>query len=204
MTEFTSEFIEHERERIGSFRVLTHAEKVAQAALDEIELLQAHEKECHKLIDNVLDNCNVGMCTGNSSLVFRLAELVSYYSSLQAENDLLQTNRMCLNRDLAKEQLHAQELQQEKIFFQELSNNWSKRYYKVIDEQRNRIALLEQAKEMMEAEIKESNGLLRSAFMIAKRDGKETNWEAWHNQLSVALARQHKMMYGKDEVKECT
>ena len=54
-------------------------------------------------------------------------------------------------------------------------------------------------KEMMEAEIKESNGLLRSAFMIAKRDGKETNWEAWHNKLSVALARQHKMIYGKDE-----
>jgi len=54
-------------------------------------------------------------------------------------------------------------------------------------------------REMMEAEIKESNDLLRSAFMIAKRDGKETNWEAWHNKLSVALARQHKMIYGKDE-----
>ena len=48
-------------------------------------------------------------------------------------------------------------------------------------------------------EVKESNGLLRSAFMIAKRDGKETNWEAWHNQLSVALARQHAIIYGKDE-----
>ena len=48
-------------------------------------------------------------------------------------------------------------------------------------------------------EIKESNDLLRSAFMIAKRDGKETNWEAWHNQLSVALARQHAIIYGKDE-----
>lgn len=54
-------------------------------------------------------------------------------------------------------------------------------------------------KEMMEAEIKESNGLLRSAFMIAKRDGKETNWEAWRKQLEIALTRQHKMMYGKDE-----
>jgi len=54
-------------------------------------------------------------------------------------------------------------------------------------------------KEMMEAEIKESNDLLRSAFMIAKRDGKDTNWEAWHNQLSVALARQHAIIYGKDE-----
>ena len=38
---FTKEFIEHERERIRTFRVLTHAEKVAQAALDEIERLQA-------------------------------------------------------------------------------------------------------------------------------------------------------------------
>lgn len=54
-------------------------------------------------------------------------------------------------------------------------------------------------KQELEAEIKESNDLLRSAFMIAKRDGKDTNWEAWHNQLSVALARQHAMMYGKDE-----
>ena len=52
-------------------------------------------------------------------------------------------------------------------------------------------------KEMMEAEIKESNGLLRSAFMIAKRDGKETNWEAFRNQVSIALERQHKMMYGE-------
>jgi thioesterase domain-containing protein len=48
-------------------------------------------------------------------------------------------------------------------------------------------------------EIKESNDLLRSAFMIAKRDGKETNWEAFRNQVSIALERQHKMMYGKDE-----
>ena len=54
-------------------------------------------------------------------------------------------------------------------------------------------------KEMMEAEIKESNGLLRSAFMIAKRDGNETNWEAWRKQLEIALARQHKMMYGMVE-----
>ena len=67
---FTKEFIAQERERIRTFRVLTHAEKVAQAALDEIE-------------------------------------------RLQAENDLLQTNRMCLNRDLVKEQIHAQELEQE-------------------------------------------------------------------------------------------
>ena len=53
--------------------------------------------------------------------------------------------------------------------------------------------------ERAEAEIKESNDLLRSAFMIAKRDGKETNWDAWRKQLDIALARQHKMMYGKDK-----
>jgi|GEM_PF-4415421 len=48
-------------------------------------------------------------------------------------------------------------------------------------------------------EVKESNDLLRSAFMIAKRDGKDTNWEAWRKQLEIALARQHVMMYGKDK-----
>ena len=28
---------------------------------------------------------------------------------------------------------------------------------------------------------------------------KDTNWEVFHNQVSIALERQHKMMYGKDE-----
>ena len=50
-----------------------------------------------------------------------------------------------------------------------------------------------------EAEIKASNDLLRSAWMIAKRDGNETNWEAWRKQLDIALARQHTMMYGDSE-----
>ena len=53
-------------------------------------------------------------------------------------------------------------------------------------------------REIIKTKIKESNDLLRSAFMIAKRDGKETNWEAWRKQLEIALTRQHKMMYGKD------
>jgi len=53
--------------------------------------------------------------------------------------------------------------------------------------------------EMMEAEIKASNDLLRSAWMIAKRDGKDTNWEAFREQLNSALERQHAMMYGKDK-----
>ena len=110
-----------------------------------------------------------------------------------------------------------EELEQDKTFFQELVNRWSNRYYKVTKELRQRIAELESVnedqaltisqndyayavdKEMMEAEIKESNGLLRSAFMIAKRDGKETNWEAFRNQVSIALERQHKMMYPKGE-----
>lgn len=49
--------------------------------------------------------------------------------------------------------------------------------------------------ERLMEEIKQSNSLLRSAFMIAKRDGKETNWEAFRGQLDIALERQHKMMY---------
>ena len=130
----------------------------------------------------------------------------------------------CLNDQLCLEILdhierqakRIEELEQDTTFFRELSHAWSKRYYKVTKELRQRIAELEAVnedqaltisqndyaytidREMMEAEIKESNDLLRSAFMIAKRDGKETNWEAWHNQLSVALARQHAIIYGKD------
>lgn len=53
--------------------------------------------------------------------------------------------------------------------------------------------------ERLKDEVKESNGLLRSAFMIAKRDGKETNWEAWRKQLEIALERQHAMMYPNGE-----
>jgi len=34
---------------------------------------------------------------------------------------------------------------------------------------------------------------------IAKRDGKDTNWEVFHNQVSIALERQHKMIYQKGE-----
>ncbi len=60
------------------------------------------------------------------------------------------------------------------------------------------IQLNEEIKRLMD-EVKESNGLLRSAFMIAKRDGKETNWEAFRGQLSIALERQHKMIYPKGE-----
>ena len=48
-------------------------------------------------------------------------------------------------------------------------------------------------------EVKESNDLLRSAWMIASRDGKDTNWEAWRKWLDIALARQHAMMYPKGE-----
>jgi reverse gyrase len=60
------------------------------------------------------------------------------------------------------------------------------------------IQLNEEIKRLKD-EIKESNGLLRSAFMIAKRDGEGTNWEAFHNQISVALERQHKIIYPKGE-----
>ena len=58
--------------------------------------------------------------------------------------------------------------------------------------------LNEEIKRLMD-EVKESNDLLRSAFMIAKRDGKDTNWEAFRGQLDIALARQHTMMYGDSE-----
>ena len=51
----------------------------------EITLLRSELESCHKDIDTVLDNRNVGMNTGNSSLSFRVAELVSNHQSLRAE-----------------------------------------------------------------------------------------------------------------------
>jgi len=52
----------------------------------EIELLRSELETCHKDIDTVLDNRNVGMATADSSLSFRVAELVSNHQSLRAEN----------------------------------------------------------------------------------------------------------------------
>jgi hypothetical protein len=37
----------------------------------------------------------------------------------------------------------------------------------------------------------ESNDSLRSAYQIAKRDGRDTNWKSFRNQLSDVLDRQH-------------
>jgi len=39
----------------------------------------------------------------------------------------------------------------------------------------------------------ESNDALRSAYQVAKRDGKETNWPAFKNMLSGVLDRQHSL-----------
>jgi hypothetical protein len=50
-----------------------------------------------------------------------------------------------------------------------------------------------------EIELKEANELLRSAFAIAERNGASTNWEAWRNQLRIALNRQHKILYPVNE-----
>ena len=49
----------------------------------------------------------------------------------------------------------------------------------------------------LEAEIEESNRLLRSTYQIAVRDGKDTNWEAFRNQVYIALVRQHEQMCPK-------
>ena len=45
--------------------------------------------------------------------------------------------------------------------------------------------------------LAEANEICRSAHEIAKRDGAETNWEAFRNRLSVALTNQHAIMYPK-------
>lgn len=50
--------------------------------------------------------------------------------------------------------------------------------------------------------LAEANEICRSAHEIAKRDGADTNWEAFRNRLTVALMNQHSIMYPKpDDVK---
>ena len=43
-----------------------------------------------------------------------------------------------------------------------------------------------------ETMLLEANELLRSAYAIAQRNGEQTNWEAFRNQLKQALEAQHK------------
>lgn len=42
-------------------------------------------------------------------------------------------------------------------------------------------------------ELAQANSLLRSAYSIALREGKETNWEAFRNQLKNTLERQQEL-----------
>jgi len=84
--------------------------------------------------------------------------------------------------DLNAQQWH------DKIFNEGVS---SLEVWAIIEDLRNR-----------ETELAAANGLLRSAFQIAKRDGKDTNWEAWRKQLDIALVRQHKLMHGKESEEE--
>lgn len=89
MTEFTKEWIEEIKENIAySVRknfLSVDDGKLFIESFDEIQRLQSREEDCHRIIDKVLDNRNVGMLTGDSTLSFRLEELVSYYENFQSQ-----------------------------------------------------------------------------------------------------------------------
>ena len=61
-----------------------------------------------------------------------------------------------------------------------------------------RVALIEEIKRLTRA-LEEANGMCRSAFQIAERDGAETNWNAFREGLRVALANQHAILHPKSE-----
>ena len=63
------------------------------------------------------------------------------------------------------------------------------------------VHLTQRVRELV-VEVEESNGLLRSTYQIASRDGKDTNWEAFRNQVHIALVRQHEQMYGEESEEE--
>ena len=43
--------------------------------------------------------------------------------------------------------------------------------------------------------LKDANDLCRSAYQVAVREGRETNWPAFRDCLSESLDRQHRVMY---------
>ena len=47
--------------------------------------------------------------------------------------------------------------------------------------------------------MNEANELLRSAFQIAKRKGKDTNWEAFENNLKNELCKHVSLNVGVDD-----
>ena len=47
--------------------------------------------------------------------------------------------------------------------------------------------------------LKSANSMCRSAMEIARRDGKDTNWEAFRNQLMKSLETQQKILYPTDQ-----
>ncbi len=57
-----------------------------------------------------------------------------------------------------------------------------------------RVGPVEDVAEIREG-LRDANDLCRSAFSIAQRDGKATNWEAFRAKLSESLERQHKLLF---------
>jgi len=49
--------------------------------------------------------------------------------------------------------------------------------------------------EQVFAALKDANDLCRSAYQVAIREGRETNWPSFRDRLSESLAHQHRVMY---------
>lgn len=52
--------------------------------------------------------------------------------------------------------------------------------------------------EKQKAALAEANEVLRSAYSVAARQGKETNWEAFTNRVDGVLKAQHPMIFGRE------
>ena len=50
-------------------------------------------------------------------------------------------------------------------------------------------------RDRLQAALKDANDLCRSAYQVAKRNGRKTNWPAFRDCLRESLERQHAVMY---------
>jgi FtsZ-binding cell division protein ZapB len=132
MTEFTKDDIEHYRKQ---YALWTSRGRITPEELHLIGRLRDaldHIEQLQKRVEE-LNERNQKLISENSTIAGKLAH---YY-------------------------IRVQELEQDTTFFRELSHAWSKRYYKVTKELRQRIAKLEQ----------ERRWINQDKTMIAKKDG---------------------------------
>ena len=192
MTEFTLEFIEEQQ------KLMVALPKHLSVGIVHKNHVNINQNFDSKPIPTILNIMDVNIFSTMPETCLTAQSICDACNNYPNALDAL----LDVTKKLAKTQTRVQELEEKYDLVLSQRNHaydmlgWSREIS--IDEFATESKLKQSIAELR-AEIKESNSLLRSAFMIAKRDGKDTNWEAWRKQLDDALSRQYAMMHPQEE-----